>query len=72
MATPSYFTFVGDGSTTTFTLVGISTADPNLYTVTVDGITQIPGTNYSVSTINKTITFVEAPPVNTNVLIVKR
>lgn len=68
----SYYTFVGDGATTTFSTPDITSSDANSYTVTVDGITQIPNTNYSVSLPNKTITFVEAPPVNTNVLVVLR
>jgi hypothetical protein len=68
----SYYTFVGDGTTTTFSTPDITSSDANSYTVTVDGITQIPNSNYSVSLPNKTITFVEAPPVNTNVLVVPR
>lgn len=68
----SYYTFVGDDNTTTFSVPDITSSDANNYTVTVDGITQIPNTNYSVSLTNKTITFVEPPPVNTNVLVVLR
>lgn len=68
----SYYTFVGDGTTTTFSLAGITESSASMYTVTVDGVTQIPNTNYSISVPNETITFVEPPPVNTNVLVVPR
>jgi len=68
----SYYTFVGDGTTTTFSVSDITSSDANSYIVTVDGITQIPNTNYSISLPNKTITFEEAPPVNTNILVVPR
>ena len=68
----SYYIFIGDGTTTTFSTPDITSSDANSYIVTVDGITQIPNSNYSVSLPNKTITFVEPPPVNTNVLIVLR
>lgn len=72
MANSTYFTFIGDGAATTFSIRGITSGVANNYTVTVDGITQIPNTNYSINLANKTITFVEAPPVNTNILIVTR
>lgn len=68
----SYYTFIGDGVTTTFSTPDIISSDANNYTVTVDGVTQIPNTNYSISFPNKTITFVEPPPELTNVLVVPR
>ena len=69
---PTYFTFVGDGSTTTFTLSNITTSIASDYQVTVEGVMQTPNSSYTISAINQNILFSEAPPVNSVIVIVKR
>jgi len=70
--TPTYFTFTGDGSTTTFTISNIISALASNYQVTIDGIVQTPDTSYSISTQNQTITFTEVPPTGSIIVIVLR
>ena len=50
---------VGDGVTTNFTM-SQSEANPNAIVVTIGGVYQIPGTNYTVS--GTTLSFTSAPP----------
>lgn len=69
---PTYFTFVGDGSTTTFTLSNITTSIASDYQVTVEGVMQTPNGSYTISAVNQNILFSEAPPVNSVIVIVKR
>ena len=69
---PTYFTFVGDGSTTTFTLSNITTSIASDYQVTVEGVMQTPNDSYTISAVNQNILFSEAPPVNSVIVIVKR
>ena len=69
---PTYFTFVGDGSTTTFTLSNITTSIASDYQVTVEGVMQTPNSSYTISAVNQNILFSEAPPVNSVIVIVKR
>lgn len=69
---PTYFTFIGDGNTTTYSLTDITSNTASDYQVSIDGVVQAPDSNYTVSTINQSITFVEAPPVNTVIVIVIR
>jgi len=69
---PAYFTFVGDGSTTTYTLSNITTSIASDYQVTVEGVMQTPYSSYTISTVNQNILFSEAPPVNSVIVIVKR
>lgn len=64
------YTYIGDGSTTTFTLNGITNSDASKYRVSIDGILQTPYTGYSISIQNTSITFSEAPPLNTEIVIV--
>lgn len=71
-STTDYFTFVGDGFTTTFALSGVTSSIASQYQVSVDGVVQTPDTVYSISTTNQTITFVEAPPATTIIVVVKR
>lgn len=68
----NYFTFIGDGVTTTFSIDGITSSAASKYQVSVDGVIQTPETVYTISTINKTITFVEPPPATTIIVVVKR
>lgn len=70
--TPKYFTYTGDGSTTTFSLTNISSSTASDYQVSVDGILQTPDNSYTVSSINQTITFSEPPPQNTIIVVVIR
>jgi hypothetical protein len=58
--------FVGDGSNTTFTLSEVAPT-ANSVLVTIDGVTQNPILNYTVS--NNTITFGSAPPNTSNVSV---
>lgn len=67
-----YFTFVGDGFTTTFALSGVTSSVASSYQVSIDGVVQTPDTVYSISTINQTITFVESPPATTIIVVIKR
>lgn len=69
---PTYFTFVGDGSTTTYTLSNITTSIASDYQVTVEGVMQTPNGSYTISSVNQNILFSEAPPVNSVIVIVKR
>lgn len=69
---PSYFTFVGDGTTTTFALSNITSALASDYQVSVEGIIQTPNTSYTISSINQNVLFSEAPPSNGIIVIVKR
>jgi hypothetical protein len=57
-------TFAGNGSNTVFTLSS-SVADQNNIIITVDGLVQVPNTNYSIS--NTTLTFTEAPPASATI-----
>jgi hypothetical protein len=67
-----YFTFIGDGYTTTYQLSGLTTSTASKYQVSIDGVVQTPNTVYTISTINQSITFCEAPPATTIIVIVKR
>ena len=69
---PTYWTFVSNGATTTYTLSNITSSHASNYQVTVDGVTQTPDTSYSISIQNQTITFSEPPPTGNTILIVKR
>ncbi len=70
--TPKYFTYTGDGFTTSFSLTDIKSNTASDYQVSVDGVLQTPNTSYTVSTINQIITFSEAPPSNSIIVIVIR
>lgn len=69
---PTYFTFIGDGNTTSFSLSNITSSRASDYQVSIEGVVQTPDDSYTVSTTNQTITFTEAPPVNGIIVIVKR
>jgi len=69
---PTYFTFIGDGNTTTFALNNITSSTSSAYQVTIDGIVQTPDSSYTISSQNQTITFSGPPPVNTIIVIVIR
>jgi len=69
---PTYWTFISDGVTTTYTLNGITSSRASDYQVTVDGVTQTPDSSYTISLTNQTITFSEPPPAGNTLLIVIR
>lgn len=69
---PTYFTFTGDGSTTTFTLSNITSSTASDYQVSVEGIIQAPDSSYTISSTNQNILFSEAPPLNSIIVVVKR
>ena len=69
---PTYFTFTGDGSTTTFTLSNITSSTASDYQVSVEGIIQSPDNSYTISSTNQNILFSEAPPLNSIIVVVKR
>lgn len=64
------YTFTGDEFTTTFPLPGITEKDNSLYRVSIDGITQTPGTAFTISVENEVITFNGAPPFKTDILVI--
>ena len=68
----TYWTYMSDGTTTTYTLSNITSSQASDYQVTIDGIVQTPGVSYTISTQNQTITFCSPPPPNNVILIVKR
>jgi hypothetical protein len=73
MATaPTYFTFIGDGTTTSFSINNITSSTASDYQVSVEGIVQTPDSSYTVSSINQTIVFSEPPPANSIIVIVIR
>lgn len=69
---PTYFTFVGDDSTTSFSLSNITSSRASDYQVSIEGVVQTPDTSYTVSSTNQTITFTEPPPVGGVIVIVIR
>jgi len=73
MATaPTYFTFIGDGTTTSFSINNITSSTASDYQVSVEGVVQTPDSSYTVSSINQTIVFSEPPPANSIIVIVIR
>lgn len=69
---PTYFTFIGDGSTTSFSLTDITSSRASDYQVSIEGIIQTPDSSYSVSTVNQTLIFTEPPPAGAVIVVVIR
>ncbi|NBW33464.1 MAG: hypothetical protein EBR30_00115 [Cytophagia bacterium] len=70
MAESNVYIYTGDGVSTTFTLKGITQTAPSKYRVSIDGVLQTPGTGYSISVQNASITFTGVPPADTEVVII--
>ena len=70
MASSNVFVYYGDGSTTTFSLTDITKTDSSLYRVSIDGLAQTPGSAYSVSVQNSSITFTEPVPAGAEITII--
>lgn len=60
-------TRVADGTATTFPVSGIVSNDPAHVLVALNGVTQAPGTDYTVSEASGTITFDAAPAAGTQI-----
>lgn len=69
---PTYFTFLGDDFTSTFSIPGVTSSRASDYQVSIDGVMQTPDNSYTVSSTNQTITFDGAPPINGVIVIVIR
>jgi hypothetical protein len=69
---PTYFTFIGDGNTTSFPVTNITSSRSSDYQVSIEGITQTPDNSYTVSVVNQTLTFSEPPPSGSIIVIVIR
>jgi hypothetical protein len=69
---PTYFTFLGDDFTSTFSIPGVTSSRASDYQVSIDGVLQTPNDSYTVSATNQTITFDGAPPINCVIVIVIR
>ena len=52
---------IGDGTSVTFPIDGLVSSDPEHVLVALNGVTQTPGTDYTVSEATGTITFDSAP-----------
>lgn len=59
---PTEFSLIGDGVTSTFSLLGISISAPTAYIVRLSGVTQEAASDYTVNNVNDTITFTSPPP----------
>lgn len=58
---PLSWTFTGDGSTTEFSVSGATVTSAAAYHVTLDGVMQEAGTDYTVDTSSDQLTFATAP-----------
>lgn len=63
-------TLFGNGITTTFTITGLKSSDPNHVFVTINGVTQEPTTDYLVNQGAGTITFSSPIPNGAKVVVV--
>lgn len=66
---PLVWEAVGDGSTTGVNIVGAQIADPKAYHVTIDGLVQVPTTDYTIALATEALTFTSAPPDQAAILI---
>jgi hypothetical protein len=70
VAESNVYVYTGDGSSTTFTLQGITESLASKYRVTIDGLVQTPNTSYTISVQNSSITFSSPPPAGTEIVII--
>lgn len=68
----TYFTFLGDGTTTTFSTPGITSGDAALYQVSISGVVQTPYSSYVLSVLNQNIVFAGPVPYNDIIVVVER
>jgi Phage T7 tail fibre protein len=59
------WSFTGDGTATVFSIPGAYMTGDGWYWVAVDGVWQLPTTDYSVNPATHQITFTTAPPSGT-------
>jgi len=69
MAANNVFVFSGDGTSSTFSLPGITNSDSTLYRVSIDGLLQTPNYAYTISVQNKNIVFSGIPPIGAEIVI---
>jgi hypothetical protein len=70
MAESNVYIYTGDGSSTSFTLKGITESAASKYRVSIDGVLQTPNNAYTISVQNNSITFTSIPPVGTEIVII--
>ena len=70
MAQSNVYVYVGDNSSTTFALNGITSGDASAYRVSIDGLLQTPNSAYTISVQNASITFSEPVPASAEITIV--
>lgn len=65
----AYFIHQGDGVTEEFKIPdSIETSNASMYFVTLDGLLQVPGLNYTIDIEDKKLIFKEAPPLGTYIV----
>lgn len=64
--------FLGDGSTTRFSISGAENSDARLYLVTIDGVVQEPNDDYTIDTSTWELVFADAPPSGGKIDVVPR
>jgi Phage T7 tail fibre protein len=69
---PTRWQFTGNGSTLVFNITGATAIYTNSYLVTIDGVVQDPTYSYnvSISGATQTLTFDQAPPSGTRVVVI--
>lgn len=70
MTESNVYLYTGDGTSTTFTLKGITQTAASKYRVSIDGVTQTPNVSYSINIQNSSITFTGIPPAGTEIVII--
>lgn len=67
------FTFTGDGTTTSFSMSGVTISFASGFQVSVDGLIQTPTSDYTIVLGNpSSINFTSAPPLNTTIVVIVR
>ena len=70
MASSNVYVYTGDGATTTYNIGTITKSDVSLYRVSIDGLSQTPGTAYTISVQNSSIIFSEPVPAGAEISII--